>query len=97
MATTNTMMVLIAWGVGRYISAKLAIMSPIKNTTEKQKIMTKEQLIKQLNAINEDTRDEDGNLVSDNGHQTADDLLLEYIDDVEIHEAYDAVQPKWYE
>ena len=49
--------------------------------------MTKEELIKKLNecAKNE----------PEAAHGDADDLLIEYINDKEIAEAYDNV-PKWY-
>lgn len=48
--------------------------------------ITKEELLTKLREI-------EGNPIEQ--HEEADDLLLEYIDDVEITEAYDAIH-KWY-
>lgn len=48
--------------------------------------MTKEELIKKLRNVDENTEE---------GHAEADNLLIEYINDKEIAEAYDAIH-KWY-
>ena len=50
--------------------------------------MTKDELIKALH----DCRD---NMDTETGHAKADDLLVEYINDPDIQEAYDAIG-KWY-
>lgn len=50
--------------------------------------MTKEELIAKLN-------EEIGNGDQEAAHVRADDLLIEYINDPDIKEAYAAV-PKWY-
>lgn len=50
--------------------------------------MTKEELIKKLEELQKDTDLE-------RSHGEADDLLLEYINDNDIREAYDKLD-KWY-
>lgn len=52
-------------------------------------MMTKEELIAKLTAIAA------GVLDIESGHIEADKLLLEYIDDREVNEAFDSVE-KWY-
>lgn len=50
----------------------------------------KEELINELNAIADN-----GGYDQENNHVMADELLLKYIDDSEIKEAYDKID-KWY-
>jgi hypothetical protein len=49
--------------------------------------MTKEELIKKLTDLQNDE--------PESAHSTADDLIIEYINDADIHEAYWLV-PKWF-
>lgn len=51
--------------------------------------MTKEELIAKLKAINNNNHDPEV------AHGEADDALIEYINDAEVKEAYDAIH-KWY-
>ncbi len=56
--------------------------------------MTKEELIKKLDAIN--GKHLTGRLYdAENGHLEADELLLEYINDEGVNNAFDNVE-KWY-
>ena len=52
--------------------------------------MTKEELIERLRAIKAEHIG-----ASEEGHVDADNLLIEFTNDPEIQEAYDAI-PKWY-
>lgn len=56
--------------------------------------MTKEELIEKLNAIN-GKRGVERFYDNENGHIEADELLLEYIADKDITDAFEAVE-KWY-
>ena len=56
--------------------------------------MTKEELIEKLKAI-EGKHKTERFYDSENGHVEADDLLIEYINDKEIADAFEEVS-KWY-
>ncbi len=58
--------------------------------------MTKEELIKELNELEEDPANcEFGTIDCESTHKMADQLLLNYISDKDIEEAFDNLT-KWY-
>lgn len=62
--------------------------------------LTKEKLLKRLKELKTETDKWSNKIRSDitplEAHEEADDLLLNYISDIEITKAFDAIE-KWYE